>query len=113
MLLISICDKPNSTWKAPYSGYKQGSKSTQSAKICPKSVFSGGGGGGLGVPDQLNPKCQDLSKSAWGGGGVQTNTNIYEILEWGHSRNFEPKFSTTGASYCITDISHTLSKQVA
>ena len=25
-----------------------------------------------------------------GGGGVQTN--IPEILEWGHSRNFKPKF---------------------
>ena len=85
MLLISICDEPNSTWKAPYSGYKQGNNSTQSAKICP-NLYGGGGG---------------------------FQTNIPEILEWGHSRNFEPKFSTTGASFCITDISHTLRKQVA
>ena len=56
-----------------------------------KSAFSGvvvGGGGRCGVPEQLNPKCHDLSKSAWG--GVVVQTNIPEILEWGHSRNFEP-----------------------
>ena len=49
--------------------------STQSAKICPNLHFQGGGGG----PDQLNPKCQDLPKSAFGGEGaglvvVQTNS---------------------------------------
>ena len=30
-----------------------------------------------------------------GGGGVVVQTNIPEILEWGHSRNFEHK-------YCLT-----------
>ena len=109
MLLISICDEPNSTWKAPYSGYKQGSNSTQSAKICPNLYFRGGGGAWCSRPTQ--PKVPISVQICMGGGGVQTN--IPEILEWGHSRNFEPKFSITGASYCITDISHTLRKQVA
>ena len=43
------------------------------------------------VPDQLNPKCQDLAKSDLGGGGGVIQTNIPEILEWRHSRNFEHK----------------------
>ena len=63
-------------------------KVPRSVQTC---IFQGGGGG----PDQLNPKCQDLSKSAfsgWGGGVVVVQTNIPEILEWGHSRNFEHKF---------------------
>ena len=89
MLLISICDKPNSTWKAPYSGYKQGSNSTQSAKICPNLYFRGEGA--LGVPDQLNPKCQDLSKSAWGGGSRLT---FLKYLSGGTqgilNQNFQP-----------------------
>ena len=47
--------------------------STQSAKICLNLHFwEGGRGGG---PDQLNPKCQDLPKSAFGEGGmIQTNS---------------------------------------
>ena len=112
---------------------------------------SGGGGG----PDQLNPKCQDLSKSAFSGGGqgvVQTNstqsakicpnlhsgggiqtnstqsakicpnqhfwvggervvvfqTNIPEILEWGHSRNFEPRILATGMCNASQIVSHIL-----
>ena len=61
-----------------------------------KSALSGGGGSG-GGPQQLNPKSQDLSKfvflGGWGWGeGVVVQTNIPEILDWGHSRNFEHKF---------------------
>ena len=54
---------------------------------------SGGGKEGWGGPDQLNPKCQDLSKSAFSGGagGVVLQTNIPEIFEWGYSKNVEPK----------------------
>ena len=34
--------------------------------------------------------------------------HIPQILEWGHSRNFEHKILTAKASYCITDsLSHT------
>ena len=43
-------------------------KLPRSVQIC---IFEGGVGGGQ---DQLNPKCQDLSKSAFGGGmAVQTS----------------------------------------
>ena len=69
-------------------------KVPRSIQIC---IFSGGGRGGC--PDRLNPKHQDLSKSAFflgGGEGVVAQTNIPEILEWGHSRNFEPKILATG-----------------
>ena len=56
-------------------------------------------GGGGGCPDQLNPKCQDLSKSAFGGGGgvVQTNsTQSAKICPnlrggGGYSRSTQPK----------------------
>ena len=76
--------------------------SIQSAKIC---IFRGGGG-----PDQLNPKCQDLSKSAFSGGreGLVVQTNIPEILEWGHSRNFEPKILATGMCSASQIASHIL-----
>ena len=40
--------------------------STQSAKICPNLQFRSGDG-----PDQLNPKCQDLSKSGISGMGEE------------------------------------------
>ena len=45
--------------------------------------------------DKLNPKSQDLSKSAFSGEvgeGVMVQTNIPEILEWVHSMIFEHKF---------------------
>ena len=58
---------------------------------------------GWWVQTNANPKCQDLSKSEFSGGGgvvvrrvVVVQTNIPEILEWGHSRNFEPKILATG-----------------
>ena len=56
-----------------------------SVQICILGVGGGSGGGGFG-PDQLNPKCQDLSKSALG--VVQTNSKIkYQDLSksafWG------------------------------
>ena len=35
-------------------------------------------------------------------------TNIPEILEWGHSRNFEPKILTTGMYYASQIVSHTI-----
>ena len=62
------------------------------AKICPNIYLERGRGG------NSNPKCQDLFKFSFvcvcvsgGGGGVMVPTNIPEILECGHSRNFTPK----------------------
>ena len=85
--------------------------STQNTKICPNLHFQGRGptqpkvprsvkicifrggcwGGECGGLDQLNLKCQDLSKSAFSGGGrevvVQTNSTqsakICRNLHWG------------------------------
>ena len=37
-----------------------------------------------------------------------TPDHIPQIVEWGHSRNFEPKILVTGMWYCIADsLSHT------
>ena len=78
---------------------------------------AGGGGQRGGIQTNSNPKCQDLSKLSFGRGGqlksqvprsfqificvcvgggggeagVMVQTNIPEILECGHSRNFTPK----------------------
>ena len=41
------------------------------------------------------------------GGGV-LQTNIPEILEWGHSRNFEPKILVTGMCSASQIVSHIL-----
>ena len=93
MLLISICDKPNSTWKAPYSGYKQGSKSTQSAKICPKSVFSGGGGG-LVFQTNSTQSAKICPNLHWGGGGSRLTLIFMKYLSGGTqgilNQNFQP-----------------------
>ena len=64
------------------------------------------GGGGV-LQTNSNPKCQVLTKfSFFGVGGIQTN--IPEILEWGHSRNFWTKNSGSLAC-CIADsLSHTM-----
>ena len=69
-----------------YNGGVVQTNSTQSAKICPTVHFFGGAG-----PDQLNPKFKDLSVQIciFGAGGVVVQTKIPEILEYGHSRNFE------------------------
>ena len=85
-----------------------------------------GGGQRGGIQTNSNPKCQDLSKLSFGsgggqlksqvprsfvcgwgggGGGVVVQTNIPEILECGHSRNFTPKIVE---NTCIADsLSHT------
>ena len=52
---------------------------TQSTKICPNLLFVGGRGivwGGGGGETNPNPKCQDVSKSAFSRGGVVVQTNI-------------------------------------
>ena len=75
-------------------------------------IVCGGGEGGKG-PDQLNPKCQYECKSrstqpkvpkvakvprssafprGAGSEGMMVQTNIPEILDLGHLRNFELKF---------------------
>ena len=75
-------------------------------------IFEGGGGGtpdqlkstvhragtgeGGGIQTNSNPKCQFLTKFSFSGGGEKLQTNIPEILEWGHSGNFEPKILVTG-----------------
>ena len=68
----------------------------------PRFQFSGGGGGGrwYSLPSQ-NSKCQDLPKfQFWGEGG--------SVPRVGALSDFLTKFSTTPASYCITDsLSHT------
>ena len=46
-------------------------------------------GGGYSRPTQTQ-SAKTCLNFHWGGGGV-LQTNIPEILEWGHSRNFEPK----------------------
>ena len=51
------------------------------------------GGGGEVVQINSKAKCQDLPKFSFSGeGGIGiVQTNIPEIIEWRHSRNFEPK----------------------
>ena len=76
---------------------------SQSAKICPNLHFQGGEGGPAKpnsespciadslshttCPDQLNPKCQDLSKYTFSGGEgwrvVVVQTNILKYLSGG------------------------------
>ena len=58
-------------------------KVPRSVKIC-----MGGGGGVGGGPDQLNPKCQDLSKSAFGGWGGpdQLNPKCQDLSKSGGDR---------------------------
>ena len=51
------------------------------------------GGGGL-LQTNSNSKFLNLAKFSWGGGLLQTNT--LKILEWVHSRNFQPKILVTG-----------------
>ena len=68
----------------------------------PKFSFSGGWGEALQT--NSNSKCQDLLKfSFWGRGGVGT-----EILEWGHSRNFEHKFIPLELTTASQIVSYTL-----
>ena len=60
---------------------------TQSAKICPNLHYRGGVGGEVFTGrDQLNPKCQDLSKTAFsrgggGGGGARGQTNSTQSVQ--------------------------------
>ena len=54
------------------------------------------------TPDQL--KSQVLTKFF----GGSNPDHIPQLLEWGHSRNFEPKIQVTGMWLCIADnLSHT------
>ena len=68
--------------------------STQSAKICPNLHFWWwwwGGGSGVQTHSTQSAKiCPNLHLGG-GGKGVVVQENIPEILEWGHSKNFEPK----------------------
>ena len=48
-------------------------------------------GGGGGTPDQLKSQVPSPGHIFIFGGGGVLQTNIPEKLEWGHSRNFEPK----------------------
>ena len=75
----------------------------QSAKICPYFHW---GGGVLQI--NSSPKCQDLPKFSFWGEGAVLQTNIPEILEWGHSRNFEPKILPTGMCSASQIVSHIL-----
>ena len=60
---VQICISEGSTPTQP--------KLSRSVQICIFGVVGGGEGDGGGA-DQLNPKCQDLSKSAFlGGRGVR------------------------------------------
>ena len=94
------------------------------AKICPNFLFFWGGGG---TPDQLKSKvpisaqisfgrysrptqiqsakiCQNFHLGGWG----VLQTDIPGILEWGHSRNFEPKILVTGMCSASQIVSHIL-----
>ena len=78
--------------------------STQSAKMCPNLHFQGEGEGAGGGSEQLNLKCQDLSKSAFlgvgGGGGGPDHLNPKC-----QGPKIEPKIVATG----MCSASHSLS----
>ena len=94
--------------------------STQSAKICPNFHWGS-------APDQLRLKVPSSVQIVMGGYSRPTEThsakicpnfhfqgvgvlqtNIPEILEWGHSRNFEPKILPTGMCIASHVVSHIL-----
>ena len=93
--------------KSAFSGADVQTNSTQNAKICPNLHFQrveGGGG-----PDQLNQSakiCPNLHLQGVGWVRV-VQTTIPEILEGGHSRNFEPKILATGMCSASEIVSHT------
>ena len=61
------------------------------------------------APDQLKLKVPRSAQIfIFGGVGVVLQTNIPEILEWGHSRNFELKFLATGMCNVSQIVSHIL-----
>ena len=76
-------------------GQRGGIQTNSNPKCQDLSKLSFGKGGG----SNSNPKCQDLLNfhlcvcggGGGGEGGVVVQTNIPEILECGHSRNFTPK----------------------
>ena len=85
-------------------------KSQDLSKSAFSGVVVGGGGRGGGVVVQNNSTqsamiCPNLHG---GGGGVVVQTNIPEILEWGHSRNFEPKILATEMCSAPQIVSHIL-----
>ena len=68
--------------------------------------------GGETLPSQ-NSKCHNLPKFQFSfdpllGGGEVLQTNIPEILEWGHSRNFEPNFQPLQLAHASQIVSHIL-----
>ena len=71
---------PHTSFQAWGGGYSRPTQ-TQSDKICPNFHW---GVRGL-LQTNSNPKCQDLPNFSFFGreGGV-VQTNIPEILEWGH-----------------------------
>ena len=73
------------------------------AKICPNLHFSGWGGGWWSRPTQ--PKVPRSVQICMGG---VVQTNIPEILEWGHSRNFGPKFQPLELATASQIVYHTL-----
>ena len=63
---------------------------------------------GGGTLDQLKFKVPQSGQVFIFGGRGYSGHHIPQILEWGHSKNFEHKIFTAQASYCITDsFSHT------
>ena len=92
----------------------ENSKSSKGQDL-PKFEFSGGGGYPPKVKPQnllsakicLNLKTQSAKSQPnfhWGGGGGKMGTKSQNRVNW----DFQTKFSTTPASYCIADsLSHT------
>ena len=64
------------------------------------------GGGGEDTPGQLKSKVPGSAQIFIFGGLLQTN--IPEILEWGHSRDFEHKFIPLELATASQIVSHTL-----
>ena len=81
-----------------WGGYSRPTQ-IQSAKICPNFPFWRGA-----TPDQLKSKVPRSVQIFIGGGVLETN--ISEILQRGHSRNFEPKILVTEMCSASQIVSH-------
>ena len=83
----------------------------QSDNICSNCNFWRGDNGKGCTPDQLKskvPRSGQIFIGGWGWWGGVLQTNIPEILKWGHSRNFEPKILATGMFSASQIVSHIL-----